>query len=61
MKEHYCVCHLSTGDLLRAEISQGTALGLSIKKVIDAGMLVKDDLVLGLLTPRMTQVNSYAL
>jgi len=53
LKEHYCVCHLSTGDLLRAEISQGTALGLSIKKVIDAGMLVKDDLVLELVSTNL--------
>lgn len=50
LKEHYCVCHLSTGDLLRAEISQKTPLGLSIKKVIDAGMLVKDEAVLELVS-----------
>ena len=50
LKEHYCVCHLSTGDLLRAEISEKTPLGLSIKKVIDAGMLVKDEAVLELVS-----------
>lgn len=46
LKSHYCVCHLATGDLLRAEVSKGTKLGLEIKKVIDAGELVGDDLVL---------------
>ena len=50
LKDHYCVCHLSTGDLLRAEIAQKTPLGLSIKKVIDAGMLVKDEAVLELVS-----------
>jgi len=53
LKEHYCVCHLSTGDLLRAEIAQKTALGLSIKKVIDAGMLVKDEAVLELVSTNL--------
>lgn len=46
LKEHYCVCHLATGDLLRAEIASGSALGTEIKSVIDEGKLVGDDLVL---------------
>ena len=45
MKSHYCVCHLATGDLLRGEVLKGTQLGNEIKKVIDAGQLVGDDLV----------------
>jgi adenylate kinase len=40
------VCHLATGDLLRAEVARGSAIGKEIKKVIDAGQLVGDDLVL---------------
>ncbi|XP_003707651.1 adenylate kinase 2 [Megachile rotundata] len=45
LKERYCVCHLSTGDMLRAEISSGSAIGAEIKKVVDEGKLVSDDLV----------------
>jgi adenylate kinase len=41
--------HISTGDLLRSEISKGSALGLEVKKVMDAGQLVSDDLVIRLL------------
>lgn len=45
MKE-YCVCHLATGDLLRAEVARQTPLGKEIKVEIDAGRLVSDELVL---------------
>ena len=45
MKE-YCVCHLATGDLLRAEVRKGTPLGKEIQTEIDAGRLVNDELVL---------------
>jgi adenylate kinase len=41
--------HISTGDLLRSEISKGSALGLEVKKVMDAGQLVSDELVIRLL------------
>lgn len=49
MKERYCVCHLSTGDMLRAEINSGSAIGTEIKKVIDDGKLVSDDLVVNMI------------
>jgi adenylate kinase len=38
--------HVSTGDILRAEVSQGTPLGLKVKSVMDAGHLVSDDLLI---------------
>jgi len=41
--------HISTGDLLRAEIAKKSELGLEVKKVMDAGQLVSDDLVIRLL------------
>jgi adenylate kinase len=41
--------HISTGDLLRAEIAKQSALGVEVKKVMDAGQLVSDDLVIRLL------------
>ncbi|KDR20896.1 adenylate kinase [Zootermopsis nevadensis] len=48
LKNKFCVCHLSTGDMLRAEISSGSPLGRKIKKEMDAGHLVNDDLVVSL-------------
>lgn len=49
MKERYCICHLSTGDMLRAEINSGSAIGTEIKKVMNDGKLVSDDLVVNMI------------
>jgi adenylate kinase len=38
--------HISTGDILRAEVSQGTPLGLKVKAVMDSGQLVSDELLI---------------
>ena len=57
LKEHFCVCHLSTGDLLRAEIANKTPLGNRIKSVIDAGQLVKDETVLELVAKNLDKVD----
>lgn len=46
LEEAYSVCHLATGDLLRAEIGSGSVLGEEIKAVIDQGKLVSDELIL---------------
>lgn len=48
-KERYCVCHLSTGDMLRAEINSGSSLGREVKKIVDEGKLVSDDLVVSMI------------
>lgn len=49
--------HVSTGDLLRSEIAKGSALGQEVKKVMDAGQLVSDDLVIRLLQANIDLVN----
>ena len=46
MQKYFNVCHLATGDLLRAEVGRGTQLGKEIKRVIDAGKLVMDSTAL---------------
>lgn len=44
--EKYGWVHVSTGDILRSEVSQGTSLGLKVKKVMEAGILVSDELLI---------------
>jgi adenylate kinase len=46
---------ISTGDMLRAAVKAGTPLGLAAKQVMDAGGLVSDDLIIGLVKERITQ------
>jgi adenylate kinase len=47
LAEHYGIVHLSTGDLFRAQADAGTAFGLEAKRYMDAGELVPDDIVIG--------------
>ena len=49
MVTKYNLCHLSTGELLRSEIAAGTALGLQAKALIEAGALVPDEVVEGMI------------
>ena len=49
------IAHISTGDLLRAAVKAGTPLGLKAKAVMDAGQLVSDEIVLGMLEERLAQ------
>jgi adenylate kinase len=51
--ERYKIPQISTGDMLRAAIAQGTALGLSAKKIMDQGGLVSDDIIIGLVKERL--------
>ncbi|MFI3245222.1 MAG: nucleoside monophosphate kinase, partial [Ferrimonas sp.] len=53
--EKYGIPQISTGDMLRAAISAGTALGLEAKKLMDAGQLVPDDVIIGLVKERIAQ------
>ncbi len=51
----YHVAHISTGDLLRAAVKAQSALGIKAKEYMDAGQLVPDDLVIGLVKERLAQ------
>ena len=48
--EKYCLKHLSTGDLLRSEIAQQTVLGTAAKKIMSAGHLVPDSVVVAMIS-----------
>jgi len=49
IKEDFCLCHLATGDMLRAAVAKKTPLGLQAKAAMDKGELVTDDLVVGII------------
>ncbi len=62
--EKYGIPQISTGDMLRAAVREGTPLGKEAKKVMDAGGLVSDEIILGLIKERITQsdcVNGFLL
>jgi adenylate kinase len=51
--DKYQLVHLSTGDILRGEIAAGTVLGLEAKKLMDAGALVPDEVVIGMIASKL--------
>lgn len=53
--ERYGIPQISTGDMLRAAVKAQTSLGIAAKSVMDAGGLVSDDIVLGLVKERVSQ------
>ncbi|KAJ1434926.1 P-loop containing nucleoside triphosphate hydrolase [Sesbania bispinosa] len=53
IKDEYCLCHLATGDMLRATVAAKTPLGIKAKEVMDKGELVSDDLVVGIIDEAM--------
>jgi len=53
--EKYNIPQISTGDMLRAAVKAGTALGREAKKIMDAGGLVSDDIILGLIKERIAE------
>jgi adenylate kinase len=57
LKAELGVPHISTGDMLRAAVKAGTPLGLKAKEVMDAGRLVSDDILLGMLEERLTEAD----
>jgi adenylate kinase len=55
LKDHLQVPHISTGDLLRAEVAAGSALGLQAKEIMARGDLVSDEILLGMLEDRLSR------
>lgn len=55
IKEKFGIPQISTGDMLRAAVKAGTPLGMEAKKVMDAGGLVSDDIIIGLVKDRLQQ------
>ncbi len=53
--QKYGIPQISTGDMLRAAVKAGSPMGLEAKKVMDAGSLVSDDIILGLIAERLKQ------
>ncbi len=53
--EKFSIPQISTGDMLRAAVKAGTELGVAAKKIMDAGGLVSDDIIIGLVKDRLTQ------
>ncbi|MGV8923744.1 MAG: adenylate kinase [Thermomonas sp.] len=58
LKEHLQVPHISTGDLLRAEVAAGSKLGLEAKGVMARGELVSDAILLGMLEDRFSRLDT---
>ena len=53
--EKYGICQLSTGDMLRAAVKAGTPVGLKAKAVMEAGELVSDEIVIGIVSDRIEE------
>jgi len=55
--QKFGIPQISTGDMLRAAVKAGTEMGLAAKKIMDAGGLVSDDIIIGLVKERITQAD----
>ena len=58
LARHYVVPHISTGDMLRAAVKEGTEFGLRAKEVMDAGSLVSDEIMIGVVDERLHQTDT---
>jgi adenylate kinase len=53
LSDDFSLPHISTGDILRAQVADGTELGLAAKEYMNAGKLVPDDVIVGMITDRV--------
>ncbi|MES9884166.1 MAG: adenylate kinase [Sedimenticola sp.] len=57
IKDKYNIPQISTGDMLRAHVKSGSELGVAAKKIMDAGGLVSDDIIMGMVKARITEAD----
>lgn len=57
LEEKFGLCQLSTGDMLRTEMSAGTDLGNKVKAIVDSGALVTDDIMIEMIAKRIEQAD----
>jgi adenylate kinase len=57
IKEKFGIPQISTGDMLRAHVKNGTSLGVAAKKIMDSGALVSDDIIIGMVKERITEAD----
>jgi adenylate kinase len=60
LSHHYVVPHVSTGDMLRSEAKAGTGLGQRVKKLMDGGELIPDDLIMEMVANRLAERDARA-
>ena len=58
LSHHYIIPHVSTGDILRSAVRERTGLGLRAKEIMDAGGLVPDDIMIGIIEGRLVQADA---
>ena len=54
LSRHYVVPHISTGEMLRASVREGTELGLAAREIMDSGGLVGDEIMIGIVDDRLS-------
>ncbi|KAF8589688.1 adenylate kinase 1 [Ramaria rubella] len=57
IRDKFCVCHLATGDMLREQVVKQTPLGVEAKKIMDAGGLVSDDIMVNMIKQQLDTNN----
>lgn len=60
LSHHYVVPHISTGDMLRAAVKTGSALGLKVRETMDSGELLGDDLIIEMVAERLSEPDARA-
>jgi adenylate kinase len=56
--EHFGLSHISTGEILRHEINEGTTFGMTAREFIDRGELVPDQIIIGMLENKLNELNN---
>ena len=59
LRKEYCLCHLATGDMLRGEIKNNSAIGRQVKDIMKRGELVSDDIIFKMIKKNMNRFPKY--